>query len=106
MDFDDVFDQIKDGVVTLAKTAIKSFAEDAKADMEAFLEESKEDLRRYTRMLAAGDIKKIEYEFLVGAKVTNGKLLALSSKGIAKARLSHLRDSLKDLILKTVFAAI
>ncbi|MEL6450775.1 MAG: hypothetical protein AAFQ19_05910 [Pseudomonadota bacterium] len=106
MDFDAVLDEIKDGIVVLVKTAIKTFAEDAKADLLGFVEDSKADLKRYAEMLARGDLHKLEFEFLVKAQVTNAKLLALSAKGIAKARLKHLRDSLKDLILRSVFAAL
>lgn len=106
MDFEAVFDEIKTGVLVLITNTVKTFAEDAKSDIFSFLEGSKEDLKRYTEMYARGQLHKLELEFLVGAKATNAKLMALSSKGIAKSRLKHLRDSLRDLILNTVFAAI
>jgi len=106
MDFEAVFDEIRQGVVVLATNTMKTFAEDAKSDMYAFLDSSKDDLKRYAEMYARGQLHKLELEFLVGAKATNAKLMALSAKGIAKSRLKHLRDSLRDLILNTVFAAI
>ncbi len=42
----------------------------------------------------------------MGAKATNAKMLTLSAKGIAKTKIKHLRDSLKDLIINTVVSAI
>lgn len=106
MNFDAVFDEIKAGVLVLITNTVKTFADDARSDLFAFLDGSKDDLKRYAEMYARGQLHKLELEFLVGAKATNAKLMALSAKGIAKSRLKHLRDSLRDLILNTVFAAI
>jgi hypothetical protein len=106
MDVDAALEEIKDGVVDLVKNAMNAFFDEAKEDLENLLEDSKEDLKRYAQMLSKGELTKGEFEFLLGAKVTNAKMLALSSKGIAKTRIKRLKTSITDLVLKVVFAAI
>ena len=106
MNFDNVFETIKDGVAELAKNAISAFANDAKTDLLEFLKDARKDLERWSKLLAQGQLTRDEFEFLVGAKATNAKMLTLSAKGIAKTKIKHLRDSLKDLIINTVVSAI
>lgn len=106
MDVDEVFETIRDGVVVLVATAAKTFTTEAKSDFDAFFTEASTDLKRYTHSFAGGHLTRVEYELLVGAKATNAKMLALSAKGIARARIKHLQNSIRDLILNTVFAAL
>ncbi len=106
MSINKAFEDIKSGISDLIENAIKAFADDAKSDFSDFLADSEDDLRRYAELLANGSIQRIEFDFLVGSKASNAKMLALSAKGIAKARIKHLRDSLRDLIINSVVAAI
>lgn len=106
MNIDDVFDQIKDDLKQLVKNAAKTFANEAEQDLKAFLDDSEDDLKRYSRMFKNGDISKFEYKFLVKMKADSAEMLAVSAKGIARARYKHLLDNVRDLIVGSVTAAI
>ena len=106
MDIDAVFDDIKDGILVIVKNAAKAFANEAEKDLKAFLRDAESDLKRYTRMLKNNEISKAEYKFLVQMKVDGAEMLALSAAGIARARVKHLVDSIRDLIVSSVFAAL
>ena len=60
MDFDAFKDALRDGVKELAKNTVKDFAEDAKTDMEAFVDDTKGDLERWTMALADGTLTQEE----------------------------------------------
>lgn len=106
MNIDDILDEIADGIVDIVKNGAATFADEAKQDLKAFLTDSEEDLKRYAQLLLEGKLTKADFKFLVGMKADGAEMLALSAKGIARTRIKHLLNSIRDLIIKTVFAAI
>ena len=106
MDTDAILDAIQDGLVDLVKNAAKTFANEAERDLKAFVKESEEDIRRYAKLFAEGKLSEFELKFLMKMKADNAELLAISAKGIARARVKHLMNSMKDLIVSTILAAV
>jgi len=66
-DFDKYFDKLVKNLEDLVKNNWKDFLDAAEADGKAFLLETKEDLKRWTRLLSNGDLTREEFEFLVGS---------------------------------------
>ncbi|MEO1640480.1 MAG: hypothetical protein AAFU41_14665 [Pseudomonadota bacterium] len=106
MNLDKIFEEIADGIKEIVKNGAKAFADEAEKDLRAFLKDSEEDLKRYSRMFADGAISKFEYQFLVKMKADGAEMLAVSAKGIAKARYKHLLESVRNLIVSSVMAAL
>lgn len=106
MDIDEIFEDIAKGVVVLVSSAAKNYATQATDDFAAFFKDAGEDMKRYSKWYLAGELTKVEYELLIKAKTTNLKMLELSAIGIGQTRIKHLQTSVRDLILKTVFAAL
>ncbi|WP_158966895.1 hypothetical protein [Chachezhania sediminis] len=106
MSLDEAVDAIKEGLPDLVENVAKSFADDARADLLAFLADAQDDLKRYAQELADKKLKRDEFEFLVKMKAEQAQMLAVSAKGIARARLKHLMDGFKSLVIKSLLAAI
>ena len=102
-DFDKYFDKLLKNLEDLMKNNWKNFLDAAEADGKAFLLETKEDLKRWTRLLANGEITSDEFELLVGSKEDLLKLKALKKFGLTKVRIQMFQTAVIGLIIDTAF---
>ena len=102
-DFDKYFDKLVKNLEGLVKNNWKDFLDAAEADGKAFLIETKEDLKRWTRLLSNGDLTREEFEFLVGSKEDLLKLKALKKLGLTKVRIQMFQTAVIGLIIDTAF---
>ena len=102
-DFGKYFDKLLENLEDLVKNNWKDFLDAAEADGKAFLLETKEDLKRWTRLLSNGDLKREEFEFLVGSKEDLLKLKALKKLGLTKVRIQMFQSAVIGLIIDTAF---
>ena len=102
-DFDKYFDNLLRNLEDLMKNNWKNFLDAAEADGKAFLLETKGDLKRWTRLLANGEITREEFELLVGSKEDLLKLKALKKLGLTKVRMQMFQAAVIGLIIDTAF---
>ena len=107
MDFNQFFQQLKDGAVQIAQQEATQYVEDVKKGGLDFLDTSKDYLDKWTKQLAAGTIDKEDFEFLVkGLTWDVAEMEALKNAGMSAVRIERIQDALIDLILKAAFSAI
>jgi hypothetical protein len=99
-------DAVKAGLSGLATGTLKDAGGDIRADAEAFLRASAEDLKRWGDALAQGILTKADFEFLLKSQADLAKMLALSHRGTSKARIGIFKRDLTSLILRAAFMAI
>ena len=102
-DFDDFLENLKKGLEELAKKNWREFREAAEKDGKAFVEKTKEDLRRWTKLLAQGDLSKDDFEFLVAGKKDLAEMEALKQAGLTLVRLERFQNALISLVIDTAF---
>lgn len=102
-DFDDFLENLKKGLEELAKKNWGEFREAAEKDGKAFVEKTKEDLRRWTKLLAQGDLSKDDFEFLVAGKKDLAEMEALKQAGLTLVRLERFQNALISLVIDTAF---
>jgi len=66
--FDDFIDALKDELEEFAKERWKEYKDAAVKDGKDFIKESEEDLKRWTKALAKGDLSKDDFEWLLESK--------------------------------------
>jgi hypothetical protein len=76
----------KTAVGALIQKNFSDFVNEAQSDATAFLNEAKEDLIKWTDLLAAGSIDKDEFTALVDSDKDLLELHALKQAGLAQAR--------------------
>jgi hypothetical protein len=106
VDFSALFDGLKQSAVDLAKEAFEDQVSSARKDAQAFLDDSREKLERWTKLLVDQQLDKDEFEMLVRSLKTSAKMELLLQKGIAKIKLDRFVKSLLNLVIDTVFKAI
>jgi len=102
-DFDNFVDTIEEGVKELAKKTLKGFKDEALTDAKAFLEASKNDLQRWTKLMAQGELSQEDFEWLVMGRKDVAELHALKQSGLALVRLDRFKNALLDLVIDTAF---
>jgi hypothetical protein len=101
--FDVFLDAIEEGLKELAKKTLKGFKDEAVTDGKAFLDASKDDLKRWTKLLAQGELSQDDFEWLVLGRKDVAELYALKQAGLALVRIDRFKNALLSLIIDTAF---
>lgn len=102
-DFNDFLDALKGEIVDLAHSNWTAFRDAAVQDSEAFLQKTKSDLKRWTRLLEQGELSKEDVAWLIKGKKDLAEMEALKQAGLAAARIDRFRSALIDRIINTTF---
>src|SRR5688572_22075733 len=100
--FDELMEEIKEGIAAVAKKEAKEFVKEARKDAEAFIEKIREDLIRWTDLVLKGKLTPEELKFLLGANRDLAKMKALTKKGLAKARIDRIVDGTMNVVVSSV----
>jgi len=101
--FEEFWDVLKDDLSRYAGENWKDFRDDALGDGRAFLEKSKDDLRRWTQLLVDKSINQEEFDWLIRSKKDVAALVALKRKGLAQVALDKFVAGLVDTVVGTAF---
>ena len=102
-DFNDFLESLKKGLEELTKKNWKEFKDAAEKDGKAFFDKTKEDLKRWTKLLAQGDLSQDDFEWLVVGKKDLAEMEALKQAGLALVRLERFQNALISLVVDTAF---
>lgn len=101
--FEDFIDTLKEGAKELARETFHGFEDQARQDAEDFVEKSKEDLKRWTKLLAQGEINEQDFSDLVLAKKALAEMFALRQAGLTLIKLEKFRKGFINLVVDTAF---
>lgn len=100
-DFDKYLDAIKKGSKELVKQTFKKGGDDAKEIFDAHLQDSEEQLKRWTALLANADITQFEFTLLLNNQITLSRMKLRTIKVIGKKSAIEFRDKLRSLFIDT-----
>ena len=89
--FDDFLAAVKGGLGDLVSNTIGDFADAAKERTENFLNESQDDLKKWVKQVADGEMSKDDFGFLVKGLAQLGQINALTELGAAKVAVDKFR---------------
>ena len=101
--FDAFLKAIKLGTKDLARDSLDGFQEQAGDDANAFLDKSKDDLKRWTKLLAQKEINEEDFSDLVNAKKALAEMFSLRQSGLALIKIEKFRKSFINLVVDTAF---
>ena len=105
-DIKELLDGLQQEAVDLAKDPFKDFTAAAKRDIDKFLNDSREQLNRWTVLLVEKQLTKEEYEMLVRSLKTSAEMGALLQKGVTKARTERFLRKLLVLVIDKAFTLL
>jgi hypothetical protein len=101
--FDDFWSALKPALEGFAKDSWHDLSSAAIKDAQAFVKDNKEDLQRWTELLAEDKVTRTDYEWLVASKKDLAKLTFLKQEGLAQVALDRFTSGLVDTIVSTAF---
>lgn len=106
IDFNAIFDQLKQGVVNLAESTLKNYVSKAKSDGTKMLTEMKEKLKRWTSLLIDKKLTTEDFEWLVNSQKDLIQMNGLKLAGLAAIRIDQFKASLLNLVVDTIFSLV
>lgn len=106
VNFNEIFNQLKDDVVGLAKSTLNNYGKEAEEDGRELLNSIEEKLKRWTLLLANGDLTTEDFEFLVNSQKDLVTLHALKEGGLAHAEIEQFKNNVFNTIVETVIRII
>jgi hypothetical protein len=103
-DFDDLFKELKAGVIFLAESTLKNYVSRAKQDGNKMLNDMKEKLKRWTQLLIERKLTTEDFEWLVNSQKDLIQMAALKQAGLAAIRIDQFKASLLNMVVDTVFS--
>ena len=101
--FDDYVQAVLADAETLLDDSFSRGKKEAKEILEAHVQNSRERLQRWTKLLANKDITEREFKLLVNNQVTLGKMRLRTIRVIGKRAAIDFRDSLRALFIDKAF---
>lgn len=102
-DFDKFWEIVKTGVEQVAKKTLQVHLQDAVQDGKSFLEKTKEDLKRWTYELAAGQLSQADFEDLVQGQRDLAEMESLKQAGLALAEIDRFVNGVISLVIDAAF---
>ena len=106
MNFQEIFDTIKDDTVKLVELTLSGFKKQAIQEAHDFLDSTKDKLARWTQLLVEGSLTPDEFTFLLRGQEGLAKMQVLLQVGLTKIQADQFIGSLLNLVVKVVVAAI
>ena len=101
--FSDFLDALKDGLDVLIQDLLLEHKDKVLDGSKAFLKECEEDLQKWTKQLANGELSADDFKFLVEGKKDLLEVHLHTQIGLTKVALDKFRSALIDLVVQTAF---
>ena len=106
IDFGPALDTIKNGIISLRKTAGASALAQLETAAQNTTDQVKANLQNWTAQLANGDIDADDFKQLVTSQTSYLEIAALTQTGIAQIQLDQFKQGVINLIVKTLTALV
>ena len=106
MDFKTLYDSLKADILDLVKDRFDEGGEAVKQDIAAFLESSKEKLKRWTLLLEQQAITPAEFELLLKSQKDLLVIQSLQKAGISKIKIGLFKNQAIQIIVGKAVDAV
>ncbi|NQY05589.1 MAG: hypothetical protein HRT68_05120 [Flavobacteriaceae bacterium] len=100
MDFEKLFKELKEEITQIAKDRFGDQANDIIKDMEDYLAESKEKIKKWSLLFVDGKIDKDELEWLLKSQKDILVLKTLRQAGVGMISIGHFKNKVIDTVLE------
>lgn len=97
--FNDFVTTVKNDLLDFTKENLEEYKDEILKDGNAFVEKTKEDLKRWTEGLASGALSQADFEFLLMGKKDLAKMEALKQLGLSKIRITKITKGIIDVVV-------
>ena len=100
-DFNEFLKVLKDNTDDLIRKSWKEYQKAAMKDGGSFIRKTKDDLERWTMLLAEGKLMQDDFAWLVQGKRDLAELEAMKQEGLSQVQLNRFRNALMKVVVNT-----
>lgn len=106
MDIEKLLAELRKNLITLLGEKYKEFKPEIQKDVNAFLENSREKLERWSLLLISKSLTEEEFAWLLKSQQDLVTLKALQGAGLSKIKLNNIKNSIFKTVLQTILLSI
>jgi hypothetical protein len=106
INFDQIYEDLKSGVVDVAKQSLQDYITEAKAAGQAALDGMKANLQHWAQEVENGSLTKDDLEFLLQEEAAFEELSTLQQAGLTEIRVDEFKNAIINTILNTLLGLI
>ena len=106
INFQEIFNNLKQGVSSLAETSLKDFVLQAKSDGQKILDSMKAKLEKWSNQLANGELSPEDFKELILGQKDLLEMVALKEAGLLLISAEAFKNSVLNLIITSITSAI
>lgn len=99
MDFDKTLKELKHSLLQVFGNTYAEYRDETQKDIDTFINNSREKLEKWTKLLSKKDISLEEFEWLVKSQKDLMSLSELEKLGVSKIRLGQLKNKMSKVIV-------
>ena len=105
-DFEQAFGELKDGLKSLVLQTVKKRGKQAVEDSKAYADSLREDLEKWTRQVADGELSAEDLQWLVDAKKDLAEMILMKQKGLSLVAIDNFKEQATKLLISTVMKGV
>lgn len=105
-DMTQLLSDVETQIAALAQSTVSNFKTQAIADGNTLVNQVKDDVSRWTFLLASGQLKINEFEFLVSSQKDMVKMLGLEQAGLAQVRILHFSEGVLNIVIDVALRTV
>lgn len=102
INFDQLYESLKNGVESVAKDSLQDYYNEAKSDGQRALTNLKENLKQWALEVENGDMSADDLVFLLKGEEALNEMIALKQAGLASVHIDQFRNGLVNMIINTL----
>jgi hypothetical protein len=106
INFDQLFQTLETGVVSIAKESFQNYYNQAKADGQSALDSMKTNLQNWTAEVENGALTAEDLEFLLKEEGSLDEMIALKQAGLAEVQVDKFKAAIISLVVNTLTGLI
>ncbi|MFT3704311.1 MAG: hypothetical protein QM802_18225 [Agriterribacter sp.] len=106
INFDQIYEDLKSGVVDVAKQSLQDYITEAKAAGQTALDDMKANLQHWAQEVENGALTKEDLEFLLQEEAAFEELSGLKQAGVTEIRIDEFKNALINTILNTLLGLV
>jgi hypothetical protein len=106
MDIEKLLEELRKNLLTVLGEKYKEFKPEIQKDVNAFLENSKEKLIRWSVLVVDNSLTQDEFAWLLKSQQDLVTLKALQGAGLSKIKLNNIKNTIFKTVLQTIILSI
>src|SRR5687768_8914981 len=106
INFEQLFDELKKSVVSIANDTLREYESAAKSDGQKIVDNLRQNIQQWAKEVEAGSLTSEDLGYLLQEEKDLTEMVALKQAGLSEVRIDEFRNNIINLVLSTLTGLI